>query len=66
MKKSADFRWGPEQQAEFETLRRRLCEAPVLTLPEGVEDFVVFCDALIMGLGEVLMQWGRVIMYASR
>ena len=50
-----DFRWGPEQQRAFETLRQRLCEAPVLTLPEGVEDFVVFCDASITGLGAVLM-----------
>ena len=54
-KKSVVFRWGPEQQAAFETLRRRLCEAPILTLPEGVEDFVVYCDASITGMGAVLM-----------
>ena len=64
-RKGVDFRWGPEQQRAFETLRQRLCEAPVLTLPEGVEDFVVFCDASITGLGAVLMQRGRVIAYAS-
>ena len=50
-RKGVDFRWGPEQQMAFETLRQRLCEAPVLTLLEGVEDFVVFCDASIIGLG---------------
>ena len=60
------FRWGPEQQAAFETLRQRLCEAPILALPEGVEDFVVYCDASISGLGAVLMQRGHVIAYASR
>ena len=49
-KKSVVFRWGPEQQATFETLRQRLCEAPILTLPEGVDEFVVYCDASITGL----------------
>ena len=50
----------------FETLRRQLCEAPMLALPEGVEDFVVYCDASITGMGAVLMQRGKVIAYASR
>ncbi|KAJ9564890.1 hypothetical protein OSB04_000856 [Centaurea solstitialis] len=50
----------------FETLKRKLCEAPVLTLPEGVEDMSVYCDASHLGLGCVLMQRGRVIAYASR
>ncbi|CAH1438308.1 unnamed protein product [Lactuca virosa] len=54
-RKGVDFQWGPEQQTAFETLRQRLCEALVLTLPEGVEDFVVFCNASITGLGAVLM-----------
>ena len=60
------FRWGPEQQAAFETLRQRLCEAPILALPEGMEDFVVYCDASIAGLVAVLMQRGHVIAYTSR
>ena len=53
-----DFWWGLEQQWAFETLRQRLCDAPVLTLPEGVEDFEVYCDASITVLGAVLMQRG--------
>ena len=65
-RKWVDFRWGPEQQRAFETLHQRLCEAPVLKLPEGVEEFVVFCDASITVLGAVLMQRGRVIAYALR
>ena len=40
-RKGVAFSWGLEQQASFETLRQRLCEAPVLALPEGMEDFVV-------------------------
>ncbi|KAJ9555712.1 hypothetical protein OSB04_010326 [Centaurea solstitialis] len=65
-KKSEPYVWGPDQQAAFETLRQRLCEAPVLTLPEGVEDMTVYCDASHLGLGCVLMQRGRVIAYALR
>ncbi|GKE37261.1 putative reverse transcriptase domain-containing protein, partial [Tanacetum coccineum] len=40
--------------------------APILALPEGSEDFVVYCDASIKGLGVVLMQRIKVIAYASR
>ena len=65
-KKSAAFSWGDEQQRAFEDLRRRLCEAPILTLPEGMEDMVVYCDASCQGLGAVIMQCGKVIAYASR
>ena len=61
-----NFRWGPDKQTTFKTLRQRLCKPPVLTLPEGVEDFVVFCDAYITGLGVVLMQRGLLIAYALR
>ncbi|GJX32775.1 putative reverse transcriptase domain-containing protein [Tanacetum coccineum] len=40
--------------------------APILALPEGSENFVVYCDALHKGLGAVLMQREKVIAYASR
>ncbi|GJS32861.1 putative reverse transcriptase domain-containing protein [Tanacetum coccineum] len=40
--------------------------APILALPEGREDFIVYCDASIKGLGAVLMQREKVIAYASR
>ncbi|GJY28803.1 putative reverse transcriptase domain-containing protein [Tanacetum coccineum] len=40
--------------------------APILALPEGSEDFVVYCDASHKGLGVVLMQREKVIAYASR
>nr|GEW58932.1 putative reverse transcriptase domain-containing protein [Tanacetum cinerariifolium] len=44
----------------------KLFEAPILALPEGNDDFVVYCDASIQGLGSVLMQREKVIAYASR
>ncbi|GJX93807.1 reverse transcriptase domain-containing protein [Tanacetum coccineum] len=45
---------------------RRFIEAPILALPEGNDDFVVYCDASLQGLGAVLMQREKVIAYASR
>ncbi|GKC71620.1 putative nucleotidyltransferase, ribonuclease H [Tanacetum coccineum] len=45
---------------------KKLCEAPILALPEGNDDFVVYCDASHQGLGAVLMQREKVIAYASQ
>ncbi|GKC90461.1 putative nucleotidyltransferase, ribonuclease H, partial [Tanacetum coccineum] len=64
--KSKTFNWGEEQELTFQTLKDKLCNAPVLALPDGPEDFVVYCDASGIGLGCVLMQRGKVIAYASR
>ncbi|GJZ97724.1 putative reverse transcriptase domain-containing protein [Tanacetum coccineum] len=64
--KNQKYVWGVEQEEAFQTLKNNLCDAPILTLPDGVEDFVVYCDASNQGLGCVLMQRGRVIAYASR
>ncbi|GKF29289.1 putative reverse transcriptase domain-containing protein, partial [Tanacetum coccineum] len=47
-------------------LKQKLCEAPILALLEGNNDFVVYCDASLQGLGAVLMQREKVIAYASR
>ena len=65
-RKDTTFCWGPEQLAMFDTLWQNLYEASVFTLPKGVEDFVVYCDTLIMDLGTLLMKKGHVISYALR
>nr|GFA09357.1 putative reverse transcriptase domain-containing protein [Tanacetum cinerariifolium] len=39
---------------------------PILALPEGSEDFLVYCDASHKVLGALLMQREKVISYASR
>ncbi|GKD34263.1 putative reverse transcriptase domain-containing protein, partial [Tanacetum coccineum] len=62
--KKVKFVWVDKQEAAFQTLKQKLCSAQILALPEGSEDFVVYCDASIKGLGAVLMQ--KVIAYASR
>ncbi|GKA42226.1 putative reverse transcriptase domain-containing protein, partial [Tanacetum coccineum] len=52
---------GGEEHGEraFQTLNEKLCNAPVLALPDGPKDFVVYCDASSLGLGCVLMQRGK-------
>ncbi|GJR62464.1 putative reverse transcriptase domain-containing protein [Tanacetum coccineum] len=57
---------GNEQDEAFRILKEKLCNAPVLALPDGPDDFVVYCDASKQGFGCVLMQRGKVIAYASR
>ncbi|GKA16868.1 putative reverse transcriptase domain-containing protein [Tanacetum coccineum] len=64
--RSKTFDWGEEQESAFQTLKDKLCNAPILALPDGLEHFVVYFDASGIGLGCVLMQRGKVIAYASR
>nr|GEY53368.1 hypothetical protein [Tanacetum cinerariifolium] len=63
---SMKFDWGEKEEAAFQLLKQKLCSAPILALPEGSENFVVYCDASHKGLGTVLMQKEKVIAYASR
>ncbi|GJY56990.1 putative reverse transcriptase domain-containing protein, partial [Tanacetum coccineum] len=64
--KSKTFNWGEEHELAFQTLKDKLCNVPVLALPNGLEDFVVYFDAFGIGQGCVLMQRGKVIAYAPR
>ncbi|GJY14659.1 putative reverse transcriptase domain-containing protein [Tanacetum coccineum] len=63
--KNKKYEWGKEEEA-FQTLKQKLCSAPILALPEGTKDFMVYCDASLKGYGVVLMQREKVIAYASR
>ncbi|GJR91978.1 gag-protease polyprotein [Tanacetum coccineum] len=53
--KSKTFDWDEEQERAFQTLKDKLCNAPILALLDGPEDFVVYCDASGLNLGCVLM-----------
>nr|GEZ73886.1 putative reverse transcriptase domain-containing protein [Tanacetum cinerariifolium] len=55
-----------EEEEAFQLLKDKLCSAPILVLPKGSEDFVVYCDASLKGYGAVLMQREKVIAYESR
>ncbi|GJR74552.1 putative reverse transcriptase domain-containing protein [Tanacetum coccineum] len=64
--KNKKYIWGKDQESAFKLLKQKLCEAPILALPERNDDFLVYCDASHQGLGAVLMQREKVIAYASR
>ncbi|GKA15402.1 putative reverse transcriptase domain-containing protein, partial [Tanacetum coccineum] len=64
--KNVKFDWSEKAEAAFQLLKQKLCSTPILALPEGSENFVVYCDASHKGLGVVLMQREKVIAYASR
>nr|GEV69137.1 putative reverse transcriptase domain-containing protein [Tanacetum cinerariifolium] len=62
--KNKKYERGEDEDEAFQMLKQKLCSAPILALPEGSEDFVVYCDASIKGFRAVLMQLEKVIAYA--
>ncbi|GJT04915.1 putative reverse transcriptase domain-containing protein [Tanacetum coccineum] len=54
--KNKKYEWGMEEEEAFQTLKQKLCSAPILALPEGTENFIVYCDSSHKGYGVVLMQ----------
>nr|GEX11305.1 putative reverse transcriptase domain-containing protein [Tanacetum cinerariifolium] len=57
---------GENQESAFQILKQKLCKTLILALPEGNNDFVLYCNASHQGLRAVLMQREKVIAYASR
>ncbi|GJV42022.1 putative reverse transcriptase domain-containing protein [Tanacetum coccineum] len=57
--KCKTFDSGEEYELAFQTLKDKLCNAPVQALSDVPKDFVVYCDASGIGLGCVLMQRGK-------
>ncbi|GJW49380.1 putative reverse transcriptase domain-containing protein [Tanacetum coccineum] len=53
---------GEKEENAFQLIKQKLCSAPILALPEGSEDFVVYCDASHKGLGAVLMQREKILL----
>nr|GEU76067.1 putative reverse transcriptase domain, ribonuclease H-like domain, aspartic peptidase domain protein [Tanacetum cinerariifolium] len=50
--KNKKYEWGMEEAEEaFHTLKQKLCSAPILALPEGTKNFIVYCDASLKGFG---------------
>jgi hypothetical protein len=64
--KKVEFKWTPACQESFEMLKQKLTIAPMLVLPDVHKPFSVYCDASYTGLGCVLMQEGKVVVYSSR
>ena len=67
--KATAFEWTSECQDAFNSLKRKLTQAPILAYPsfhQSASPFVLQTDASAVGLGAVLEQDGHVIAYASR
>ena len=64
--KGKPFVWTPACEESFQELKRRLVTTPVLTMPNGTGNLVVYSGASAKGLSCVLMQNGKVIAYASK
>ncbi|KAJ4447483.1 hypothetical protein ANN_09490 [Periplaneta americana] len=55
-RKNAVFVWGDIHQAAFDRLKKALCSAPVLRLPDFSKPFVLQCDASDLAIAAVLNQ----------
>ncbi|GJT23123.1 putative reverse transcriptase domain-containing protein [Tanacetum coccineum] len=51
--KGIKFDWGEKEENAFQLIKQKLCSAPIMDLPKGSEDFMVYCDASHKGLGVV-------------
>ena len=60
------FEWSEACEKGFQKMKDNHTCSPILTLREGYERFVVYCDFSQLDLGFFLMQRGKVIAYASR
>jgi hypothetical protein len=66
LEKDAKFKWRPQYEDAFLTLKKLLITASILAQPDIEKLFDVYCDASGMGIGGILMQGGRAISYGSR
>nr|GFB08239.1 putative reverse transcriptase domain-containing protein [Tanacetum cinerariifolium] len=55
-KKDKKYEWGKEEEEALKMLKKKLCSAPILALPEGMKDFMVYCGASLKGYGAMLMR----------
>ena len=65
-RKTEKFEWTDKCEESFREFKRRLIIAPVLELPDEKGELVIYSAVLHKWLGCVLMQHGKVIVYASR
>jgi len=59
------FEWTAQAQMVFEDVKKRLTNAPIITLPSFTKFFEVESGAFGVGIGAVLTQEGRPIAYFS-
>lgn len=63
--KKGSFEWGKEQQRSFKILKVKLTTALMMALPNFNKLFEVETYVLMLEVGAVLMQEGRLVEYFS-
>ncbi|GJT00881.1 putative reverse transcriptase domain-containing protein [Tanacetum coccineum] len=66
VQKKIAFEWGDKQEAAFQTLKNKLCSAPILALPQGAENFIVYCDVSHKGLVVFALKIWRYYLYGIK
>jgi hypothetical protein len=64
-KKDVPFKWGHDEDQAFHTLKTKLCQAPLLQLPDFGKRLEIECDASGIGIEGVLLQEGKHVVYFS-
>ncbi|GKB49903.1 putative reverse transcriptase domain-containing protein [Tanacetum coccineum] len=64
--KNKKYIWEKDQETAFQLLKQKLCEAPILALPEGNDDFVVYCDASLQGTVVFALKIWRHYLYGTK
>ncbi|WMV38017.1 hypothetical protein MTR67_031402 [Solanum verrucosum] len=66
IQKKVKFQWLDDCDKSFLKLKTRFTTTSVMTLQDGSNSYVIYCDASRVSLGCVLMRQGKIIAYASR
>nr|GEX46259.1 putative reverse transcriptase domain-containing protein [Tanacetum cinerariifolium] len=64
--KNKTYVWGDKQDEAFRILKEKLCNAPVLALLDGPNDFVVYCDASKQGAVVFALKIWRHYLYGMK
>ncbi|GJS77956.1 putative reverse transcriptase domain-containing protein [Tanacetum coccineum] len=64
--KNKKYTWEKDQETAFQFLKQKLCEAPILALPEVNDDFVVYCDASLQGAVVFALKIWRHYLYGTK
>nr|GEV08166.1 putative reverse transcriptase domain-containing protein [Tanacetum cinerariifolium] len=60
------IRLRKDQEMAFQILKQKLYEAPILALPEGNDEFVIYCDASIQGAVVLALKIWRHYLYSTK
>ena len=65
-KTGVEWAWESEQQSVFESIKQVITSLPILAYFDKTKKHIIQCDASLKGLGAVLLQESKPVMYVSR